>query len=262
MNTRTRVRVLAHQADPLAMNLVLRPLVLALGALALSAPALAVTGGSVDGSAHSAVGLLVVDAGGGLRPQCSGTLVSPTVFLTAAHCTARLPSRRVWVAFDPAYTFSSSLLAGTATSDPLYGADKQDSHDIAVVELDEPVTGIAPLSLPGAGVLDAKPRLENVVVVGYGADQAAADKHDPSFTYDFVRRFALDAVDGVSKTELRLSSRDGGTCYGDSGGPELLGSTVVAVTSHGDSACTKQSFGYRADTAGARAFPGRFLALP
>ncbi len=116
--------------------MILRLLVLATVSLALSAPALAITGGSVDGSAHSAVGLLVVDAGSGLRPQCSGTLVSPTVFLTAAHCTAGLPSSRVWVAFNSAYTPSSELLPGTATTDPLYAADKQDSHDVAVVELD------------------------------------------------------------------------------------------------------------------------------
>lgn len=240
--------------------MILRLVVLALVSLALCAPASAVTGGSVDGASHPATGLLLVDTPSGVQPQCSGTLVSPTVFLTAGHCTAGLPSNRVHVTFDSAYVPSSKLLWGTATTDPLYGVDKQDSHDLAVVVLDAPVTGIAPVTLARAGALETAP--SSVIAVGYGADQPAASKKSPSFSYDFVRRFASVGVEGVSKTELRTSSRDTGTCYGDSGGPELVGSTLVAVISHGDTTCAKRAYGYRVDTAPARAFLGRFLALP
>src|SRR5438876_1179687 len=100
----------------------------------------------------------------------------------------------------------------------------------AVVAFAAPANGVAPLSLPSAGVLDGKAP-DSVVVVGYGADQPAADKHNPSFTFDFTRRWGVSDVQGTSKTELRTSLRDGGVCHGDSGGPELLGSTIVAVTS-------------------------------
>jgi len=49
-------------------------------------PANASTGGPPDGELHPSVGLLLFyDADG--RFRCSGTLVSPTVLLTAAHCT-------------------------------------------------------------------------------------------------------------------------------------------------------------------------------
>jgi len=66
-------------------------------ALAVAAPAFAITGGSIDGTAHPAVGLLLADRGNGPEPDCSGALVSPTVFVTAAHCTGDLASGRVWV---------------------------------------------------------------------------------------------------------------------------------------------------------------------
>ncbi|HVM69333.1 MAG TPA: trypsin-like serine protease, partial [Gaiellaceae bacterium] len=80
-------------------------------ALALVSAAGAVTGSTPDGDAHPYVGALVVDA----AVRCSGVLVSPTVFATAAHCVAGLPATaRVEVTFDPAIDRSSwALVAGT-----------------------------------------------------------------------------------------------------------------------------------------------------
>ena len=155
----------------------------------------------------------------------------------------------------------SRLLTGKAYTDPQFGLDKQDSHDLAVVVLDSPVPAVTPYSLPSAGVLDAG-KLASVVVVGYGADQAATSKKDPSFSFDFTRRWAVASVEQVSKTEVRTSLRTGGACHGDSGGPNLVGSTVVAVTSHGDTECAKRSYAYRVDTPQARAFLSQFTPLP
>jgi Trypsin len=241
--------------------LFLRFLTVAVAGFALSAPALAITGGTVDGGAHPAVGLLLADRGNGPEPACSGSLVSSTVFLTAGHCTANLSSSRVWVSLASQWTKGSPLLTGTAHTDPLFGQDKKDSHDLAVVVLDALVTSVTPLTLPHSAALDAS-KPDSVVAVGYGANEPAADKKNPSFAFDFTRRWTIADVGGVSKTELRLSARAGGTCHGDSGGPELVESTVVAVTSHGDDACTKQSFAYRVDTAGARAFLSQYVRLP
>jgi hypothetical protein len=61
----------------------------ALALAACLAPAIgAITYGTPDGNAHPNVGLLVARIGTGFFAICSGTLVSPTVFLTAGHCTA------------------------------------------------------------------------------------------------------------------------------------------------------------------------------
>src|SRR3954467_4920921 len=111
-----------------------RLLLAGVAALAVAAPASAITGGSLDGAAHPAVGLLLADRGNGPEQDCSGALVSPTVFVTAAHCTADLASNRVWVNFDPRYVKgTSTLLTGTAHTDPQWGAVKDDKHDLAVV---------------------------------------------------------------------------------------------------------------------------------
>jgi hypothetical protein len=227
-------------------------------ALAVAAPAaFAITGGSLDGAAHPAVGLLLADRGNGPEPDCSGSLVSPTVFVTAAHCTGDLASARVWVSFDPRYVAgSSSLLPGTAHSDPQWGLVKNDTHDLAVVVLDSAMTGVTPFALPAPGALEA-PGIASqpFTSVGYGYS-------DRTFTFDGYRRWASSSFTTVKPTELRLADKPGGVCFGDSGGPRLLGNVVVAVTSSGNKNCTGQSISYRLDTPAARAFLAPFVAAP
>jgi hypothetical protein len=227
-------------------------------ALAVAAPAaFAITGGSLDGSAHPAVGLLVADLGNGPVPDCSGSLVSPTVFVTAAHCTGNLASARVWVSFDPQYVAgSSSLLSGTAHTDPQWGLVKNDSHDVAVVVLDSAVRSVTPYALPKAAALEAAGVASQTFTnVGYGY-------FDRSFTFDGYRRWSTSSFTNVKPTELRLADKPGGVCFGDSGGPRLLGNVVVAVTSTGNSNCTGQSISYRLDTPTARAFLSAFVTAP
>ena len=50
--------------------------------------AFAVTDGELDGDGHPFVGLMIAqDADGNPLWRCSGTLLSPTLYLTAGHCT-------------------------------------------------------------------------------------------------------------------------------------------------------------------------------
>jgi hypothetical protein len=229
-----------------------------IAALAVAVPtALAITGGSLDGTAHPAVGLLIADLGNGPVPDCSGSLVSPTVFVTAAHCTGNLASARVWVSFDSQYVAGSSpLLTGTAHTDPQWGLVKNDSHDVAVVVLDSAVRGVTPYALPKAAALDAAGVASQTFTnVGYGYS-------DRSFTFDGNRRWSTSSFTNVKPTELRLADNPGGVCFGDSGGPRLLGNVVVAVTSTGNTNCTGQSISYRLDTPAARAFLAPFVAAP
>jgi hypothetical protein len=225
--------------------------------LAVATPAaFAITGGALDGTAHPAVGLLLADRGNGPEQDCSGSLVSPTVFVTAAHCTGDLASNRVWVNFDSRYVAgSSALLTGTAYTDPQWGLVKDDTHDLAVVVLDRAVTGITPFSLPRAGALDAATGSQTFTNVGYGY-------YDRTFTFDGYRRSSVSSFTNLKATELRTAAKPGGVCFGDSGGPRLVGDVVVAVTSTGNNNCNGQSASYRLDTPGARAFLAPFVAVP
>lgn len=244
----------------------------------MSAPAGAVTNGQIDGARHPAVGVVLAELPGrGLQPLCSGTLVAPTVFLTAGHCTAPLPSlgvTRVSVSFDQRLERATiSLRGGTFVTDPAYGHDRGDLHDLALVLLDEPVDGITPIPLASAGALDG---LETSGVlattlftsVGYGAIERVTGGGQPWFVNDWQRRFAQSPSTALTPSGLRLRGNDtksgyGGVCFGDSGGPTLLGDAVlVAVTSSGDQACAGSSVSYRVDTPAARAFLGGFLTLP
>ena len=80
-----------------------RPMFIALAvalvaaALAGAAPALAITGGQRD-TVHTNVGLVRFTLPEG-RFRCSGTLISPTVVLTAGHCTEG-PATNVYVSFE------------------------------------------------------------------------------------------------------------------------------------------------------------------
>src|SRR3990172_13314718 len=68
--------------------------------LAVVIPAAAVTFGQPDGDGHPHVGLMVFDEDGRPAWRCTGTLISPTVMLTAGHCTFGTSGGRVWFESD------------------------------------------------------------------------------------------------------------------------------------------------------------------
>lgn len=215
-------------------------------ALVTVSSAAAITGGAVDGDAHPYAGALVVDG----SVACSGVLIAPTVFATAGHCGA--DGARVSVSLDSQLGAGWSLLGGTLEVDSTKGSD------LAVVVLDAPA-GVQPAVLPSEGLVASLAKGAPVTSVGYGYSSRAADG---SFVYDGLRRNATSTVAGVAKSLLKLSTREGGPCMGDSGGPQLAGDTVLSVTSGGSKDCTGKAEGYRLDTAAARAFLNAFVALP
>jgi hypothetical protein len=236
--------------------------------LFIAAPAGAITNGVPDGNGHPNVGGLVsteqFDDGTWL--YCSGTLISPTVFLTAAHCGE--DGERVGVTFDTAYEDGDRVYRGTFEADPLYGHDQSDPHDIAVVVLDRAVKGIAPARLPAAGSLSNLSGSQKFTSVGYGAYEVTNEPGGHQFLYNDVRMVATGTLNSINKAWLRISMNpstgNGGTCYGDSGGPNFLGTTniIAATTITGDAVCRSTNVTYRLDTASARAFLSQFVTLP
>ena len=237
---------------------------------ALAATALAITYGQPDGNRHPEVGALVGTFSSGTFPYCSGTLIAPNVFLTAAHCD--IGSSRVYVTFDTKYSSKSKLYAGTYYSDPQYNQAQDDPHDIAVVVFDKPITNIQPASLPRAGQLDGATVNQKFTAVGYGGQEPINQPGGPVIAYLDTREYAVSSLNAVNPAWLRLSQNqatgDGGTCYGDSGGPNFLGAgafetnIVAATTITGDSLCKATNVVYRTDTPSARNFLSGFVTLP
>jgi len=239
-----------------------------LAALLTASPASAITDGSPDGNRHPNVAGLVNDTqySDGTWIYCSGTLISPTVVLTAAHCND--DGARTRVTFDSAYVEGDRVYAGTFHSDPLYPGPTSDYHDIAVVVLDEAVKGITPAKLPKAGSLSNLRKNQQFTSVGYGAYEVTNGPGGHQYLYDDVRGVATGTLNSINKTLLRISMNpstgNGGTCYGDSGGPNFLGTTktIAAITITGDSVCRSTNVGYRLDTESARAFLAKYVRLP
>ncbi len=236
--------------------------------LSLSAPSGAITNGTPDGNRHPDVGGLVAPTAysDGTWIYCSGTLISSTVFLTAAHCGDE--GEAVRVTFSSAYQDGDTVYRGTFRADPRYNQAQNDPHDIAVVVFPRAVRGITPARLPAAGSLSNLSGSQTFTSVGYGAYEVTNQPGGHQYLYNDVRMMATGTLNSINASWLRISMNpatgNGGTCYGDSGGPNFLGSSdvIASTTITGDAICRSTNVTYRLDTASARQFLGQFVTLP
>ena len=236
--------------------------------LLIALPANAITHGTVDGTSHANVGGLVHRSqySDGTWLYCTGTLISPTVFLTAAHCNRS--GRAVTVSFDPAYVAGDPIYSGTFERDPLYSQRENDPHDLAVVVLDKPIRDITPAALPSAGALSHLGKNQRFTSVGYGAYEVTNGPGGHRYLYNDVRMVATGGLNTVNKSWLRVSMNpakgDGGSCFGDSGGPNFVGGgdVIAGITITGDAVCRATNVDYRLDTTSARTFLRQYVALP
>ena len=237
-------------------------------ALTSVSSASAITYGTADGSAHPNVGGLVAPTvySDGTWIYCSGTLISPTVFLTAAHCAD--VSDRVRVSFSTAYEDGDKVYTGTFHGDPAYNQTQSDPHDIAVVVFDNAVKGLIPAKLPKANSLSNLSNSQQFTSVGYGAYEVTNEPGGHQYLYNDVRMVGTGTLNSINPSWLRISQNpstgNSGTCYGDSGGPNFLGTSnvIAATTITGDTVCRSTNVDYRLDTASARNFLSSYVTLP
>jgi V8-like Glu-specific endopeptidase len=269
---------------------ILAPLVLAMATIGLVAtPSQAITGDYEQDFVHEYVGLIAFyDADSEFVHRCSGTLLSPTVFLTAGHCVtiddatgALAPSARIWfeqdagLHYDPAteldpitgYPETGGVTAHTMYSYDYRGLTVPNTHDVGLVILDEPIT-------ESKYDIDEFASLAHVGTLNeYGSGpKALVDQSGYGLTYDrghdkFIESYRsrlmttthiISTKTGLAKGySVQISAAKGGTCFGDSGGPTFLHNTdvQVAVTSFGlNPTCTGVSFEFRVDNADVQAW--------
>lgn len=232
----------------------------------------AITNGEPDNGRHPYVGLLVFDyAPDSPGWRCSGALIAPDVVLTAGHCTDGAVAARIWfdedVTYDnipfPLYPYGgpgSGAFEGTPYTIPEYrsadnpygggnGLPAFSYRDVGIVVLDKPIKKKVVgeyAALPEAGLVDTLMNKTGVDFVGYGVSEQFME-YPGENPYDRwigprIRLYApSELVSGEfvhSAEYMRLALNpgggSGGTCFGDSGGPDLLSGTdtVLAVNSY------------------------------
>ena len=225
-------------------------------------PAYAITDGDLDNGDHPYVGLMVAkDAAGAPLWRCSGTLIAPTVFLTAGHCTEAPATNAVLYFTDTIVSGTGGTppnicttgrvgypcnggATGKTYTHPNYDPNAFFVRDLGVVVLD------APKTMAQYGLLPSKDQLDSLKVgskttftsVGYGLQKSfpdAAGWKDVALKTRMVAHPQLVQSNGgiVGDYALLLSNNanTGGTCFGDSGGANFVGNSRVlaGVTSFG-----------------------------
>lgn len=261
-------------------------------AAAIAAPVAAVTGNAVEDFEHDYVALLVfytdpdpnsVPPGDPFSHRCSGSLISPTVIVTAGHCTEGVDEGRAYFVQAAGPNYSPDSFGGwggdETTGYPYEGgvtfsvadnygfdgfASYPDTHDVGVVELDEPYN---PPSgrfaiLPEPGAIDdafaeagAKGKKSlRYRTVGYGLLDQDPRPNPGDRERMTAWGYLIELSSGVTEFNLKstanASNGKGGSCSGDSGGPLLIDGTdiMVAVVSFGmNGQCKGQDYSYRLD---------------
>jgi uncharacterized protein (TIGR03382 family) len=187
---------------------------------------------------------VVALATSGGREFCTGTLVSPHVVVTAAHCVypninIRPTDVRVVFGLDSADPVER-IAVKEGHPHPDWTKDKV-PNDIGILVLEEPSRTATPPMLPGLLLKNSDMVGETVRMVGYGITRS---EDDPG-----IRRAGDMVIDRVDEHTIYLSPGPSATCNGDSGGPLFLddGEGEMFAGIHSRSDCESDALNERVD---------------
>ena len=203
----------------------------------------AVTNGELDGDSHPAAVLILMEVNGVPAFRCSGALIAPKYVITAGHCAGAVgefSGMRIFTESDVQngnnyypYAGPNSVEAVRWASHPDYTSDAFYLHDVGMIELAEPVN--LPLdryaSLPASDILDNMKRQRGQQDVGFTAVGYGLQRINPVFVEaEKIRMVAkphliqinVPGFTGDFSMVLSNNHATGGTCFGDSGGPNFV----------------------------------------
>ncbi|WP_394835562.1 trypsin-like serine protease [Pendulispora rubella] len=199
-----------------------------------------IIGGTLDNGDPSVV-YIVMDG----KYGCSGSVISSTVVLTAAHCLAGFSSFEVRTGTKAGSSPTSKLAVKEVHAHPSYdpnGAADQ-KYDIGVIVLSN-ATSLSPLTI-GRTALTNSAVGKDVRLVGYGWNDGVSKSGGG------VKREITVAVKELKSDDFSVGEYGRTSCHGDSGGPAFLDGKIVGVTSYGYDypweACIDSGFYTRVD---------------
>ena len=248
----------------------------ALALTVVASPVAAITGNYVKDFEHTFVGLVVFyDETGDFSHRCTGSLLSPSILLTAGHCTDGVTEARVYFQQDAGANYDPVRDIDPVTGYPWTGgytgtaytfgepfASFPNTQEVGIVILDKPlskrvVNEYASIAAPGSldAIADANQKKSVLFTVsGYGLSDT--NPQDVSFRERLMATIRFQNLhnaltDGYNLQTLENGAQGrGGSCFGDSGGPVFYDTTdvIVAVVSFGtNGSCAGQGWSYRVD---------------
>jgi hypothetical protein len=277
-----RIERMLDRGEDKSLRKTITLIAMVVAALFLVPASQAITDGELDGTGHPAVVLVLMEVNGAPAFRCSGTLLSSTIVLTAGHCAGEpgeFSGIRVFaeanVQTDSTYPFAGGPNTYEATAwaaHPLFTESAFFLHDVGIIKLANPVPGVSQYgTLPGVDSLDVLKTRRGQQDVTFTAVGYGVQRINPVFVVaQKVRMVAhpkLNQINGgiVGDFSLLLSNNasTGGTCFGDSGGPNFVGNSMVVggVTSFGlNGTCGGTGGVFRMDRANVQNFINSFIA--